>query len=372
MKLVVHSGFGIETATKIELRRMGIEAGAIGGRFIFDGGSEDIVRLNIGLRTADRVSVLLGEFSATTFDELFDGIKRIDWKSLVHKNARIVVNARSTDSTLFALSAIQSISKKAILSSITRGYWNEDGASLLIHIEIVKDVVSVLLDTSGAGLHKRGYRDYVAEAPIKETIAAALVELSVWNPDRILVDPFCGSGTIPIEAAMIAHNIAPGINRSFAFEGYSFIDPRIVSDAREEARSAVVTDKKYRIYGYDINRDAIKLSLRHLERVGLKDKVHFEVMDARKLVSSHPYGVVITNPPYGERLLNEKSVRELYSDFSRTFSALPDWSLYLVTSLDGFEKTFGRRADKNRKLFNANIQIREYCYLGARPPKKTP
>ncbi len=370
MKLVVHSGFGIETATKLELKRLGIEAGAFNGRFVFDGTAEDVVELNVKLRTADRVSILVSEFPATTFDDLFDGIKAIDWRAFVHKNARIVVNARSTDSTLFALSAIQSVSKKAILSVIAKGYWNEDGAPLLIDVEIVRDVVSVLINTSGAGLHKRGYRDYVAEAPIKETIAAALLELSVWNPDRILVDPFCGSGTIPIEAAMIAHDIAPGLNRTFAFENYSFIDPSILASVKKDASDAIVRDKKFRIYGYDINRDAVKLSRRHLERAGLKDKVHFEVMDARRLVSSHPYGVIVTNPPYGERLMTEKSVRELYADFSRTFFALPDWSLYLVTSLDGFEKTFGRRADKNRKLFNANIQIREYCYLGKKPPKK--
>ncbi len=368
MKVVVHSGFGLETATKIELRKLGFDVGASNGRFGFEGSGLDVASLNINLRTADRVSVSLKSFSATTFDQLFDGISTICWQDIIGKNQKIIVNAKSHDSQLFALSSIQSITKKAIVKKLTDSTWNEDGTPIYIDIEIVKDNVEVLINTSGVGLHKRGYRDMMVEAPIKETIAAALIELSVWNKDRILVDPFCGSGTIPIEAALIAHNIAPGMNRNFAYENYAFIDPDCTEKVKAEAKEKVVLDQKFRIYGYDINRDAIRLSMHHLERAGLKDLVHFEVADARKFISGKPYGVIITNPPYGERLMDEKEVKDLYRDFAKTYFALPDWSLYLVTSLEGFEKTFGKPADKNRKFFNANIQCREYCYLGKKPP----
>ncbi len=371
MDIVVHSGFGVETATKLELKKLGIAAPSIGGRFVFSGTTEDIVNLNLNLRTADRVSILLSRFEATDFDALFDGIADIDWKSLVPKRAAIVVTAKSFQSKLFALSSIQSITKKAIISTlINGGTWDESGAPFRLEVSIVNDEVTVLLDTSGNGLHKRGYRDLVYEAPIKETLAAAILELSVWNKDRPLMDPFCGSGTFVIEGAMRALNIPSGFYRKFLFESYDFVDSAILKSLKKEAEESILKDPKLHLYGYDINKEAIRLSQHHAHNFGLDKYIHFETADMRTIVNTRPYGVIVTNPPYGERLLKKREVEMLYKDFGIMFRALPDWCLYLITAYEDFERCFGKKADKTRKLFNAKLPCRLYQYLGKAPDKK--
>lgn len=372
MEIIVNSGSGIETATKLELRDLGIDAPCLNGKFAFHGGTEEIVKCNLYLRTADRVSVRLAKFTATTFDMLFDNVKEIPWEDIIAADGAIIVNAKSVDSKLFALSAIQSITKKAIVVRLHNKYKNlpENGAPYLLEINIYKDEVSVLLDTSGDGLHKRGYRDLVWEAPIKETIAAAILKLSVWNADRPLIDPFCGSGTIPIEAAMAALHIAPGLKRNFSYENYFFMDKDITAKERRLAEDAVIKDKKLRISGFDINPKAISLAVRHAKNAGVEGQIHFETSDMRNVSSRYKYGVIVTNPPYGERLLEERELTVLYKDFGKMYRSLDGWSLYAITSYPAFEKYFGGRVEKTRKMYNARLECRMYCYLGPKPPVK--
>lgn len=372
MKLAVASGFGIETATKIELKRLGIDAPAVNGRFCFDGTPEDVARLNLYLRTADRVSIVAGEFEATTFDGFFDGVRNIPWRDYCGKHTKITVNAKSVDSGLFALSALQSVGKKAIVDKLSEslGALDESGEEIKIEFALYKDMASVLIDTSGAGLHKRGYRDLVYEAPVKETIAAAILELSVWNPNRPFADPFCGSGTFPIEAALIAKNVPAGYFRKFLFENYSFIDKAHIERLRKEAEEAVIPNPRAEIFGGDINPRALELSAHHAEIAGVRDIIRFEQADARAMDFRTPRGVIACNPPYGERLLKEREVRKLYADFGRAFRKLPDWSLYLLTAYDDFERAFGERADKARKMYNATLPCRLYRYLAKAPKEK--
>lgn len=370
MEIQVGCGAGVETATKIELRELGIDAPCIHGRFIFEGNGEDIAKCNLLLRTADRVQVVLGRFAAATFDALFEGVKSIAWQEIVSRNAAIIVNARSTKSALFALSSIQSIAKKAIVVNLKKKYSSlpETGAPVRIEISLYQDEATVTLDTSGDGLHKRGYRDLVWEAPIRETLAAAIIKLSVWNPERQLIDTFCGSGTIAIEAAMIALNIAPGLYRRFAFQDLDIVDQDILPRLKEEATARIERDKKPRIAGYDINPKAVKLAVHHASNFHLEHAVHFETRDMRTVSSRYKYGVIITNPPYGERLLEEKELRELYRDFGKLYRSLDEWSLYAITSYADFERCFGKKADGNRKIFNAGLECRLYRYLGEKPP----
>lgn len=372
MKLTVHSGFGIETATKLELRRLGIDAPAENGRFSFDGTAFDIARLNLCLRTADRVSIVAGEFLATTFDGFFDGVKNIPWADYCGKHTKVIVNAKSVESTLFALSALQSVGKKAIVTKLAESYGtlDESGEELRVEFALYKDKATVLIDTSGSGLHKRGYRDLVYEAPVKETIAAAIIELSVWNPSRPFADPFCGSGTFPIEAALIAKNIPSGYFREFLFENYSFIDKKHIAELRKEAKEAIVQDPHVEIFGGDINERAIELAAHHAQNAEVADIINFRTADARAMDFSSRRGVIACNPPYGERLLKEKEVRKLYAAFGKSFRKLPDWSLYLLTAYADFENAFGQKADKARKIYNATLPCRVYRYLAQAPAKK--
>lgn len=365
MKLCVRSGFGIETATKLELRKLGIDAPAVNGRFVFDGSVEDVPRLNFYLRTADKVSVVVAEFQAATFDEFFDGVKAVAWSEFCDKRSRITVNAKSRDSKLFALSAIQSVGKKAVMEKLSEkfGALDESGSEIKIEFAFLNDVVTVLIDTSGAGLHKRGYRDLVYEAPIKETIAAAIIELSVWNPNRPFADPFCGSGTFAIEAAMRAKNVPSGYFRNFLFEQYGFIDKKIIAELREKAEDEIVIHPETEIFGGDINPRAVELAVHHAENAKVADLIKFRVSDARAMDYTAERGVIACNPPYGERLLKEKEVKKLYSDFGRSFRKLPDWSLYLLTAYEDFENAFGAKADNARKINNATLQCRLYRYL---------
>lgn len=364
---------GIEAVVKRELLRLGYEpSGANLGRIEFEGTFEDVLRANVFLRSANRVRIELSKFKAQTFDELFDGIFAMRWQDVLTKDAKIVVDAKSVKSKLFALSAVQSIVKKAIISKLSTVYncsFNESGAAYCIEAAIVDDVVTVTLDTSGEGLHKRGYRTYLGDAPIRETLAAAMIQLSVWNPDRPLIDPFCGSGTIPVEASLIGLDIAPGMNRNFACEQFANA-PKVREKVQEEALQRIKRDRQLHISGFDINKDAIKLAFKHAERAGVKDNIHFQVQDMRDLSSKYAHGVIITNPPYGERLMKEDELKALYRDFGKVTAKLDEWCVYTITSYRAFEKYFGRRADKVRKLYNSELECNFYQYLASPPPKK--
>lgn len=364
---------GIEAVAKRELLRLGYEpSGANLGRIEFEGTFEDVLRANVFLRSANRVRIELSKFKAQTFDELFDGIFAMRWQDVLTKDAKIVVDAKSVKSKLFALSAVQSIVKKAIISKLSTVYncsFNESGAAYCIEAAIVDDVVTVTLDTSGEGLHKRGYRTYLGDAPIRETLAAAMIQLSVWNPDRPLIDPFCGSGTIPVEASLIGLDIAPGMNRNFACEQFANA-PKVREKVQEEALQRIKRDRQLHISGFDINKDAIKLAFKHAERAGVKDNIHFQVQDMRDLSSKYAHGVIITNPPYGERLMKEDELKALYRDFGKVTAKLDEWCVYAITSYRAFEKYFGRRADKVRKLYNSELECNFYQYLASPPPKK--
>lgn len=364
---------GIEAVVKRELLRLGYEpSGANLGRIEFEGTFEDVLRANVFLRSANRVRIELSKFKAQTFDELFDGIFAMRWQDVLTKDSKIVVDAKSVKSKLFALSAVQSIVKKAIISKLSTVYncsFNESGAAYCIEAAIVDDVVTVTLDTSGEGLHKRGYRTYLGDAPIRETLAAAMIQLSVWNPDRPLIDPFCGSGTIPVEASLIGLDIAPGMNRNFACEQFANA-PKVREKVQEEALQRIKRDRQLHISGFDINKDAIKLAFKHAERAGVKDNINFQVQDMRDLSSKYAHGVIITNPPYGERLMKEDELKALYRDFGKVTAKLDEWCVYAITSYRAFEKYFGRRADKVRKLYNSELECNFYQYLASPPPKK--
>lgn len=302
---------GIEAVCKRELLRLGYNpSGANYGRIELEGDYKDVLRANVFLRTANRVRIVLAKFKAETFDDLFDGIFAMRWQDVATRDGRIIVNAKSQSSKLFALRSIQSITKKAIISKLAStlgGSFDESGAVYDVEVSLYGDVATVTLDTSGEGLHKRGYRTYLGDAPIRETLAAAMIELSVWNPDRAFIDPFCGSGTIPIEAALIGLNIAPCMNRNFACESFKNA-PNVRELVQQEAQDSI-RDKVLHISGFDINKDTIKLAQKHAERAGVKDKIHLQVGDMRDVSSRFSHGVIVTNPPYGERLMDEAELK---------------------------------------------------------------
>lgn len=374
LQIEVSAASGIEAVLKRELIKLGYEpSGANYGRIYIDGNLDDVYRCNLFLRTANRIRIVLGKFSATTFDELFNNVEKMPWQDIVTKDANIVINAKSIKSTLFALSAIQSITKKAVISSLQKHFHNckftEEGSTYDIEVSIIEDLATVTLDTTGESLHKRGYRTYLGGAPIRETLAAAMIELSVWNPDRPLIDPFCGSGTIPIEAAMIGLNIAPGMNRNFAIETFSN-SPKIREKIQLEAEEKIIRDKKLHISGFDIDKDAIALAIKHAKKANVLDSIHLQVQDMRDVKSSLPYGVIITNPPYGERMMSENEVKDLYKDFGKMSSSLDNWCVYTITSFRAFEKYFGKKADKTRKLYNSELECFYYQYLAEKPRKE--
>lgn len=372
LNIEVATASGIEAVCKRELLRLGYNpSGANYGRIEFEGDYKDVLRANVFLRTANRVRIVLAKFKAETFDDLFDGIFAMRWQDIVTRDSRIIVNAKSQSSKLFALRSIQSITKKAIISKLAStlgGSFDESGAVYDVEVSLCGDVATVTLDTSGEGLHKRGYRTYLGDAPIRETLAAAMIELSVWNPDRAFIDPFCGSGTIPIEAALIGLNIAPCMNRNFACESFKNA-PNVRELVQQEAQDSI-RDRVLHISGFDINKDAIKLAQKHAERAGVKDKIHLQVGDMRDVSSRFSHGVIVTNPPYGERLMDEAELKILYRDFGTMTRKLDEWCVYAITSYRAFEKYFGTRADKVRKLYNSELECNFYQYLAA-PPKKS-
>ena len=376
-ELVVPCHFGMEAVTKREIYDLGYEITRVeDGRITFLGDAEAICRANVFLRTAERVLLLVGRFKATTFEELFQGIKALPWEEYIPQDGKFwVKKASSIKSKLFSPSDIQSIAKKAMVERLKKVYktewFKEDGAAYPIRIFLLKDEVMVALDTSGDSLHKRGYRLQTSKAPITETLAAALIMLTPWKKDRILVDPFCGSGTFPIEAAMIAANIAPGMKRSFTAESWTNIIPKeLWKDAVEEAEDLVEKDIEVDIQGYDMDGDVVKAARENAKRAGVDHLIHFQQREVAKMSHPKKYGVIITNPPYGERLEEKADLPELYGTIGEVYKNLDAWSMYMITSYEDAERYVGRKADKNRKIYNGMIKTYFYQFMGPKPPKK--
>ena len=374
--IVLPCHFGLEAVLKREVYDLGYEIEEVtDGRVTFIGDADAVCRSNIFIRTAERVLISVGKFKAVTYDELFEKVKACPWEQFIPQNGRFwVTKANTVNSKLFSPSDIQSIVKKAMVESLKKHYdvewFQEDGADYPVRVFINKDEVSVCLDTTGESLHKRGYRTKAGKAPISETLAAALIMLTPWKKDRILVDPFCGSGTFAIEAAMMAANIAPGMNRQFTAEKWTnFIDRQLWYDAVDEARENVDKNVVTNIEGYDIDEEMVKIAKENARRAGVSGLVKFRQRSAAELTHEGKYGFIITNPPYGERLEEKQALPAIYSDFGRQMKLLDTWSSYLITSYEDTEKYIGRKADKNRKIYNGMLKTTYYQYIGPRPPK---
>lgn len=374
--LVVPCHFGLEAVTKREIYDLGYEITKVeDGRVTFTGDAEAICRANIFLRGAERVLLLVDRFHATTFDELFEGIKALPWEDYIPKDGKFwVKKASSIKSKLFSPSDIQSIAKKAMVERMKQSYhidwFPEDGASYPVRIFLLKDEVMVTIDTSGDSLHKRGYRLATSKAPLTETLAASLIMLTPWKKDRILVDPFCGSGTFPIEAAMMAAGIAPGMNRSFTAEQWTNLIPKqLWYDAVEEAQEMVDLNVEVDIQGYDIDGEVVKAARENAKRAGVDSLIHFQQREVAALHHPKKYGFIITNPPYGERLEEKADLPALYKQIGQAYAGLDSWSLYMITSYEDAERYIGRKADKNRKIYNGMIRTYFYQFMGPKPPK---
>ncbi|MCI6065875.1 class I SAM-dependent RNA methyltransferase [bacterium] len=375
--LLVPCHFGLEAVLKREIYDLGYEITKVeDGRVTFEGDEEAICRANIFLRTAERVMIQVGRFKATTFEELFQGIKNLPWEEYIPEDGKFwVKKASSINSKLFSPSDIQSIAKKAMVERMKQKYhkewFKEDGAAYPVRIFLLKDEVTVALDTSGDSLHKRGYRTMTSKAPLTETLAASLIMLTPWRKDRILVDPFCGSGTFPIEAAMIAANVAPGMNRDFTAEEWTnLIDRKLWYECVKEAENMIDTTVKVDIQGYDIDGDVIKAARENAKRAGVEHMIHFQQRAVADLSHPKKYGFIITNPPYGERLEDKADLPELYTQIGQAYQRLDSWSMFLITSYTETEKYIGRKADKNRKIYNGMLKTYFYQFLGPKPPKK--
>jgi len=376
-ELTVPCHFGLEAPLKREIIDLGYDVSKVeDGRVYMEGDPEAIVRANISLRTAERVLINVGSFHAETFEELFEKTKQLHWEEYIPKDARFnVVKASSVKSKLFSPSDIQSIMKKAIverLKSVHNISWFEEtGVNIPIRVFIHKDEVSIGLDTTGDSLHKRGYRKLTAKAPIAENLAAALLMLTPWKGDRILVDPFCGSGTFPIEAALMAANIAPGMNRGFNAESWThLINPSEWKEVREEAREMVNTDIETNIQGYDLDEEMIKISRANAKLAGVEKLIHFQRKGVEELSNAKKYGFIVTNPPYGERLEDKEKLAPLYKIIGERYKALDSWSMYMITSYEEAEKAMGLKAEKNRKIYNGMLKTYFYQFPGPKPPKK--
>ncbi len=376
-ELLVPCHFGLEAVLKKEIYDLGYEISKVeDGRITFLGDEEAICRANIFLRTAERVLIQVGRFKATTFEELFQGIKAIPWEEYIPEDGKFwVKKASSINSKLFSPSDIQSIAKKAMVERMKMKYkkdwFAEDGAPYPVRIFLLKDEVTVAIDTSGDSLHKRGYRTMTSKAPITETLAAALLMLTPWRPDRILVDPFCGSGTFPIEAAMIAANIAPGMNREFTAEKWTnLIDKKMWYECVQEAQDMVDTTVEVDIQGYDIDGEVIKAARENAKRAGVDHMIHFQQRAVADLRHPKKYGFIISNPPYGERLEEKADLPELYSQIGSAYQGLDAWSMFLITSYEDTERYIGRKADKNRKIYNGMLKTYFYQFMGPKPPKR--
>lgn len=376
MELAVPCHFGLEAVLKKEILDLGYEIAVVeDGRVTFYGDAEALCRANVFLRTAERVLLKVARVRAVTFDELFEKVKALPWEDYLPSDAKFwVAKASSVKSRLFSPSDIQSIVKKAIVERLKTVYhmqwFPETGAEYPIRISFMKDEALICLDTSGLSLHKRGYRTMVSKAPIKETLAAALIMLTPWKKDRILVDPFCGSGTFPIEAAMMAANIAPGMNRSFTAEKWTnLVKRQLWYDAVDEAGDLVNTQIDTDIQGYDIDGEIIKAARRNAQAAKVEKLIHFQQRPLSALSHPKKYGFLISNPPYGERLEEKENLPQLYAQIGERFRALDSWSMYLITGYEDAEKYIGRKADKNRKIYNGMLKTYYYQFQGPKPPK---
>lgn len=369
--------FGMEAVLKKEIYDLGYEVTKVqDGRVYFEGDAEAIAYSNVFLRTADRVMINMGEFKAETFEDLFQGTKAIEWERFIEQDSKFnVVKAASVKSKLFSPTDIQKIMKKAMVDRLSGIYgishFKESGTEFAIRVMINKDIVSVGLDTTGVGLHKRGYRLLTAKAPIAENLAAAIILLSPWKSDRILVDPFCGSGTFPIEAALIGCNMAPGMNREFSAQNWHhLIESRVWKDCIEDAKERVEIPVKSDIQGYDIDPQMIEIARENARKAGVDKYIHFQTRGVDQLSHPKKYGFIMTNPPYGERLMDNDSVADIYKTLGERYKNLDSWSMYMITSYPDAETAIGKKADKNRKIYNGMLKTYLYQFMGPKPPKK--
>ncbi|GEN83652.1 RNA methyltransferase [Sporosarcina luteola] len=370
-KLVATSAMGLESIVADEVKELGFETRTENGKVYFDGDEYAIAKTNMWLRVADRVRIIVGEFNATTFDNLFEQTKSLPWEQYLPVDAKFPVAGKSVKSTLYSVPDCQAIVKKAIVERLKSaynrvGFLDETGPLFKLEVSILKDKVTLTIDSSGAGLHKRGYRIGQGDAPLKETLAAALVRLTRWNPDRPFVDPFCGSGTIPIEAAMIGQNIAPGYNREFSSEHWPWMDPAIWDRVREEAEDLAKYDQPLDITGFDVDAKMIKVAQQNAVEAGFMDLIRFEQRDVKDLTVEGLNGVLVGNPPYGERLGELEEAEELARIIGHIMGEYPSWSVYMLSSLENFETMYGKKATKKRKLFNGFIRTDFYQYWGQR------
>ena len=377
MELIAPCHFGMEAVLKREILDLGYEISKVeDGKVTFLADAEGIAQANMFLRTTERILLKAGEFKAVTFDELFEKTKAIPWEEYIPKDGKFwVAKANSVKSALFSPSDIQSIMKKAMVERLKAQYeiswFPEDGENFPVRVFLMKDEVTVGLDSTGESLHKRGYRKLTAKAPIAENLAAALIELTPWNAGRILVDPFCGSGTFPIEAAMMAANMAPGRNRSFTAEEWPhIIGKKVWYDTMDEAEEMINLSVETDIQGYDIDAEALKAARANAKMAGVESLIHFQQRAVKDLSHQKPYGFIITNPPYGERLEEKEALPQLYREIGESYNRLDKWSMYLITSYDRAENDIGRKADKNRKIYNGMLKTYYYQFLGPKPPRR--
>ena len=371
IKLIATTNMGLEAVTKRELQDLGYKDLEVSdGKIKISCQLKDIAILNLRLRTAERVLLLIDSFRAETFEELFDKVFEIRWWDYIAEEDQFIIQGRSRKSKLFSISDCQRITEKAIIEKLKMKYkvsWFEkSGPRVKIEVSLLNDIAEITMDTSGDGLHKRGYREVNYKAPLSETIAASLVKLTFWNKDRILADPFCGSGTIPIEAAMIEKNIAPGLMRDFDFVNFKFFDEEIFKEEKKKCYSEIKYDEKLEILASDVSHKAIQIARANAEILGLDEDISFFQKDIRDLDLPDDYGIIITNPPYGERI-GKKDVDQLNKELGELARSLKTWSYYIITANENFEKNFGKKADRNRKLYNGRLKTYYYQYYGPKP-----
>lgn len=373
-KLIATAAAGLEAIVGREIRNLGIDCQVENGRVRFHGDIKTIIETNLWLRAADRIKIIVGEFPARTFEELFQGVYGLDWENYLPLGAKFpIAKAKCVKSKLHNEPSVQAISKKAVAKKLQKVFHRpegvplqENGAEFKIEVSILKDKATVMIDTTGSSLFKRGYRAEKGGAPIKENMAAAIIQLSNWFPDKPLIDPTCGSGTFCIEAAMIGMNIAPGFNRDFAFEAWPWVDQSQVQKVRDEAESKANYDIDLDISGFDLDGRMVEIARKNAEEAGLGDVIKLKQMRLQDLKTDKINGVIISNPPYGERLLDDKAVDILYNEMGQTFAPLKTWSKFILTSDEGFEKKYGSQADKKRKLYNGTLKVDLYQYYGER------
>lgn len=368
-KLVATAAMGLEAIVAQEVQDLGYETTVENGKVYFEGDETAIARANLWLRVADRVKIVVAQFPAHTFEELFENVKAIEWEKYLSVDAAFPVSGKSVKSKLFSVPDCQAITKKAIVERMKfhykrLGFLDESGATYKIEVSILKDVATLTIDTSGAGLHKRGYRQLQGEAPLKETLAAALIKISKWQPNRPFVDPFCGSGTIPLEAAMIGQNIAPGYNREFISEDWSWMKASIWDDVRNEADAVANYDQALEIIGSDIDHRMVNIAQENALEAGFGDIITFKQMQARDFTTNLTDGVMIGNPPYGERIGEVEVIEQVIRDLGKVMKQYPTWSVYMLSSMENFEELYGKKATKKRKLFNGFIKTDYYQFWG--------